>query len=199
MGRDSFLVYFEQEVTQDGVTTTQKTATVITMLDRVSAALDLNNSAAKLIMGLDQVKKRAEYKKKIWKKDPGGEWIQEEITIPAADIPHSFDSKARGNKITLFVRGKGGNLKSKRTLTVTAPVTLTVGQIGDALGSLIPSSKRGSTATDIEPFFAVNGGRRYPLPSKATADATTKVKVPQTQAEIETTLAAAEPQTPPRK
>ena len=197
MGRDSFLAYFEQVVVDSsGAKTTQKTTTVITMIDRVSKALDLENSTAKLQMGLAQVKKRASYEKNFWKKDADGNWIQSKKTIDAADIPFTFDSKARKNKITLFVRGKAGNVKSKRTLTVTASATLTVNQIGDALGSLIPTSKRGSSATDIEPFFSVNGGRRYPLPTKAAADATTEVKVPESQAEITATLAAAEPQKP---
>lgn len=198
MGREAFLVFFKQQVTdtKEKTTTTQNTTTVITMIDRVAKFLGLDNASNRLTLDLKNTKKRAGYKKKGWKKDEAGEWVQEEMEIPEAEIPITFSSKARTNKITLFVRGKGANAKSQKQVTVTAPATLTVAQIADALGDLIPTSKRGTTATDLYPYFSINGGRRYPIPTKAQAEATPEVNVPDTQAEIQTVLSTAEPQKP---
>ncbi|MGL4375982.1 MAG: hypothetical protein ACRCT1_06055 [Microcoleaceae cyanobacterium] len=196
MARYSFLVAFEQKVTTNGTTTTQKAVTVMSCCQRVAEMLGLENSPRAYQMKLTDTRKRAAHDKMVWKKDPAtGAWAQAKITIPETQIVQSFSSNAKSQKITLFLRGKGAN-KTSRTLTFTAPSTLTVGQIADALGDLIPPSKRGTAADDILPIFSLKGGRQYPIPTKTAADATPQVDVPDTEAETTAKLAAAEPQKP---
>lgn len=197
MARSAFLVYFEQKVynSKTKTTTTQKTATAMTCIDRVAKALDLDAGERALKFSLVQKRKKAAFKKNVWTKDAEGNWLVSQVDMPETEINYVFSSRARKNKVTLYLRGKGTN-KSQRTLTFTAPATLTVAQIGDALADLIPATKRGTGVDDILPVFSINGGRQYPLPSKSEADATPEVNVPDTQAEAQTIISTAEPQKP---
>jgi hypothetical protein len=70
---------------------------------------------------------------------------------------------------------------------------LSIAEIGDALGDIIPATKVNRTgatgAADIDPFFIIKGGGTYPIPLQAEAEATTDTDAAGTPAEEVTLLA----------
>jgi hypothetical protein len=198
MARFAFLCEFKQKVEnkKKGTTSTQKAVTVFSCIDRVAKALDLDTSDRVLKFDVTQTRKKAAYDKMVWEQNASGDWIQTKKSFAASDVPFIFSAKAKSQKITLYLRGKGVNLKAKRQLTLTAPATLNIGQIADALGDLIPASKRGTSASDIDGMFSVNRGPKHLIPTKADADATPDVNVPETASEAKTIISTADPQVP---
>jgi hypothetical protein len=196
MTRYAFLCEFKQRVEKKGKVSTQKAVTVLSCIDRVAKALDIDTSDRILKFDLTQTRKKAAYEKMVWGQDASGVWVQSKKAFPVSEVPFIFSAKAKSQKITLFLRGKGANIKSKKQLTITAPATLTIGQIGDALGDLIPSTKRGNSATDIDGMFAVNRGPKHLIPLKIDADLTADVNVPETATEAKTMISTADPQVP---
>lgn len=117
-----------------------------------------------------------------------------EKTVAAGSVDFVPSAKARSRTVIL----KTGAMakKTKRTLSLTFPSTMTVSQIGEALAEYIPSSKiqapasaTAPSATEIYPQFTIKGGRTYPLMTGTAAETSTNVDAPATDAE-QVTLAA---------
>ena len=73
-------------------------------------------------------------------------------------------------------------------LHFTFPSFLNAAEIADQLGNLIPAANVAAigvapTATQIEPYFSILGGRKYPLPTLAQALATPEPKISLTKPE----------------
>jgi hypothetical protein len=106
------------------------------------------------------------------------------VEVPAGSKVYLANDRAGAKKVQLVTgaRTQNGN---KRTLSFTFPSFLSVAQIADALGELIPSGKIATTATvgagEIEPFFSIVGGRTYPIIASAVATATTTTEVATTE------------------
>jgi hypothetical protein len=109
-----------------------------------------------------------------------------ETIIPAGKRIYLANPKAGAKKILLRTgaRTAQGN---KRTLSMTFPSFVSVPEIADALGELIPSTKFATTpttgATEIEPFFSIVGGGTYPIVPSAAAIASTPTAAATTEAQ----------------
>lgn len=117
-----------------------------------------------------------------------------EKTVAAGKILSLASAKARSRAVVLRTGAKAK--KTNRTITLTFPSSLSVAQIGEALAEYIPDTviqRTASTpsATEIYPQYSLKGGRTYPIPLKAAAEASPEVNAPATDEEQKTVAAVA--------
>lgn len=110
------------------------------------------------------------------------------VTVADGKITYKGNSKRACAKKVFLTTGKPKTAKgSKRKISFTFPSFMSVAEISDALGELIPATKIATTATvgasEIEPFFTIVGGGTYPIMTKTAAEAATKTDVATTEAE----------------
>jgi hypothetical protein len=109
------------------------------------------------------------------------------VTVAAGKIVYKGNSTRACAKKIFLTTGKKTAAGTKRTLSITFPSFLSVAEISDALGELIPPAKIATTATvspsEIEPFFTIAGGGTYAIMTKTAADADNKTDVATTEAE----------------
>lgn len=137
----------------------------------------------------EDVVDRAEYTREYTKADGS----VGSVTVPAGKVVYKGNSsRACGKKVFVTTGGKTAQ-GTKKTLSITFPTTLSIPEISDALGELIPPGKISRTgtvaATEIEPFFSLVGGGSYAIMTAPAAEASTKTDVATTEAE-QTTIAA---------
>jgi len=175
MGRFAFLVKY----TRKNGTDTDALRTSCSCIPRVADFLGIKDRIYTPSEG-DQVD-RAEYTREYTKTDG----TKGTVTVAAGKNVYLANDKAGAKKV--FLRTGAKTTKgTKKTLSFTFPSFLTVAEISDALGELIPSGKVATTATvgasEIEPFFTLKGGRTYPIVPSATAIASTGTAVATTEA-----------------
>lgn len=112
--------------------------------------------------------------------------VATDITVEAGKISYAPSAGPRAKTVTLKTGAKAK--KTNRTISLTFPSGLTVSQIGEALAEYIPDGKIQRTAaapsaTEIYPQYTIKGGRTYPIPLKAAAEASTSVDAPGTPAD----------------
>ncbi|OKH39079.1 hypothetical protein NIES2119_08085 [[Phormidium ambiguum] IAM M-71] len=93
-----------------------------------------------------------------------------------------------GSKRVILFTGKPiGTSKRKHQISVLVPAIMSYKDIADFLGEIIPAGKikADPTATDVKPFFKIQGGGKYPIMATAQAEAAPGVTVPATAAESE--------------
>lgn len=115
-----------------------------------------------------------------------------EKTVAAGKILSLASTKARSRTVVLRTGAKAK--KTNRTITLTFSSGLSVAQIGEALAEYIPDTVIQRTtgvpsATEIYPQYTIKGGRTYPIPLKAVAEASTEVNAPATDEEQKTVAA----------
>jgi hypothetical protein len=108
------------------------------------------------------------------------------VEVPAGKRVYLPNGKAGAKKIQLTT-GARTTKGTKKTLSFTFPSFMSVAEISDALGELIPAGKIATTGTvgasEIEPFFSILGGRTYSIMKNTDAVAATKTDVATTEAE----------------
>lgn len=108
------------------------------------------------------------------------------VTVDAGNRIYLPNGRAGAKKVEL-TRGGVTEQGNKKTLSFTFPSFVSVAEIADALGELIPATKIATTATvgenEIQPFFKIKGGRSYPIVPNAAAIAATRTDVATTEAE----------------
>lgn len=112
-----------------------------------------------------------------------------------ADSTVILSVSSRGSKTVVIKTGKKiadtKRTKNKdgayHTISFRFPAWATVSVIADALGEIIPANKikASPTATDIEPYFRIVGGRTYTINQKAAAEAKTDAQVPSNDSELQ--------------
>ncbi len=162
---------------------------------RVAEFLDITNSPT--IPTGKAKRKRKEYEKAYIKKDGS----RDKVTVKAGERDFYPSNKPLAQKVILTTGAQA--LKTNQTLSLTASSGMTVGQIAEMLAEIIPDTKikrSGTpTATDIYPQFKLKGGRLYPIPLKAVAEASANVNVPDTADAADTAIGAAETKQPKPK
>ncbi|MEG4842625.1 hypothetical protein [Microcoleus sp. B9-D4] len=183
MGRFSFLIKY----TGKGVTGTGTDAyrTTCSCIERVANFLDIKDRVYTPSEG--DLVDRAGYTRSMPK--PDGTFA--DVVVAEGKRIYLANTRAGGKKIQLITglkTAKGTN----RKLHITFPSFMSVAQIADALGELIPATKINTTgvlgATEIKPFFSIEGGRTYPIVPNAAAVASTATVVATTEA-AQTTVA----------
>jgi hypothetical protein len=98
-------------------------------------------------------------------------------------------SRTGTNSVQLVTGKKTANKNYKR-VTFRFPSFATNLNISDALGSLIPAQKikAGATADDVFNFFISKGGKRYPILTKASAEAEKSSETPSTKQQAQDLL-----------
>lgn len=202
MARVSFLVKYRDKG-QTG-TGTDFYRTSCSCIPRVAKFLDIETK--QYVPSQEDVVDRAGYTRTYTKPDGT------DGTVTVADGKMTYLAKGKPGARTVFVTtGRKTAKGTRRKLSFTFPSYLSVAEIGDALGDLIPAAKVNRTgatgAADIDPFFTLKGGNTYPIPLQTVAEASTDTDVPGTPAEEVTLLAgtksrkkraaAAAPATPP--
>lgn len=109
------------------------------------------------------------------------------VTVADGKRVYLANTKAGAKKIQLTT-GKAKTAKgNKRTISMSFPSFMSVAEIADALGELIPAGKIATTATvgasEIEPFFKLVGGGTYAIVPSAVAVASAATDVATTEAE----------------
>ena len=126
---------------------------------------------------------RAEYTREY----PKADGTVGSVTVPAGKVIYKGNSSRACGKKIFVTTGAKTTKGTKKTLSLTFPTTLSVAEISDALGELIPPGKIARTgtvsATEIEPFFTILGGGTYAIMTQAAAEAATKTDVATTEAE----------------
>lgn len=91
-------------------------------------------------------------------------------------------------RVILFTGAPIGTSNRRHTISILVPSIMTLRDIADFLGEIIPPAKikADPTATDIRPFFKVAGGGKYPIMAQGTAETSPLATVPATPAESET-------------
>jgi hypothetical protein len=150
---------------------------------RVAKFLKIDGKAYTPTPGADMAD-RASYARDYY--DATG--TKQSVTVAAGKFVYAPDDKARGKAVELTT-GLKTTGKNNSKLTITFPSFLTVADIGDCLGEIIPPGSIQRTAgtapgaTEIYPFFKIKGGRTYPIPLAATVTGTTTPDVGMTEAE----------------
>ncbi|TAG59790.1 MAG: hypothetical protein EAZ28_09880 [Oscillatoriales cyanobacterium] len=115
---------------------------------------------------------------------PSPEDVTDRAGYTRSYIKADGSTNARKVSLTTGLKTTKGN---KRKLSFTFPSFLTVAEIADILGELIPATKIATTATvgagEIEPFFSIKGGRTYPIASATVAAASANPDVATTETE----------------
>ena len=178
MGRFSFLVKYTGRG-QAG-TGTDPYRTTCSCIERVANFLDIKTRVYTPSEG--DLVDRAGYTRSVPKSD--GTFA--DVTVPEGKRIYLANSRAGAKKVKL-VTGAKTTKNTKRTLSITFPSFMSVAQIADALGELIPATKISRTGTigaaEIEPFFTIEGGRTYPIMLNTDAVAATATDVATTEAE----------------
>ncbi|WP_341740074.1 hypothetical protein [Microcoleus sp. CAWBG640] len=154
-----------------------------TCTDRVAKFLKIETLFAKAVE-----RDRKGYTKSIIKADG----TTADKVVNAGKIMSLPSTKSRSRAVVLRTGAKAK--KTKRTITVTFPSNMTVAQIGEALAEYIPDTVIQRTtgnpsATEIYAQYSIKGGRTYPIPLKAAAEASPEVDAPATDAEQATVAA----------
>jgi hypothetical protein len=193
MARSSFLAEFDKQVTVappgggTPVTSTKKYRTTYSCVPRVAKFLGIENET--YTPDPEDKVDRASYTREYTKSDG----TKGTLTITAGKIPYLAYGKANARKISLKTGAQTTN-KTFKIVSLTFPSFLNIAQIADMLGEMLPTNKVaavGVVPTDIqvEPFFSVKGGRKYPIPTSAKAEATPSPNLAKTEAEQTTILA----------
>ena len=177
MPRHSFLVKYRR--TGAGGTGTDDFRTTCSCIPRVADFLDIKSKS--YTPSPEDVTDREAYTKSYIKADG----TTGEVTVPAGKVVYKAFGRANAKKV-FVTTGLKTTKGTKRKLFFTFPSFLTVAEIADVLGELIPATKI-ATATigagEIEPFFSIKGGRTYPITPSALATASTLPDVATTEAE----------------
>jgi len=177
MGRYAFLVKFTRSGA--GGTGTDAYRTSCSCIKRVANFLGIEDRVYTPSEG--DVADRAGYTRAYTKADG----TQGEMTVAAGKKIYLANSKAGAKKISLLTGAKTTK-GTRKTISFTFPSFMSVAEIADALGELIPSGKINTTGVagtgEIEPFFSIKGGRTYPILASATAIASTATAVATTEA-----------------
>jgi hypothetical protein len=175
MGRYSFLVKY----TRKSATGTDAFRTSCSCIERVANFLDIK--ALVYTPSEGDLVDRAGYVREYTKADG----TTGTVTVAEGKKIYLANSKA-GIKKIFFKTGAKTAKGTKKTLSFSFPGFMTVAEIADALGELIPSGKIATTGTvgtsEIEPFFTFKGGGTYPIVPNATATASTATAVATTEA-----------------
>ncbi|MEG4066256.1 hypothetical protein QUA42_02690 [Microcoleus sp. Pol11C2] len=178
MGRFAFLVKYTA-VGQTG-TGTDPYRTSCSCIERVANFLDIKGLVYTPSEG--DLVDRAAYSRSVPK--PDGTFA--DVAVAEGKRVYLANSRA-GSKKVFLTTGLKTTKGTKRQLSITFPSFLSVAQIADALGELIPATKIATTGTvgvgEIEPFFSIEGGRTYPIMPKAAAVAAIATAVAITEAE----------------
>ncbi len=178
MPRHSFLIKYRR--TGAGGTGTDDFRATCSCIPRVADFLDIKSRS--YTPSPEDVTDRAGYTRSYVKADG----TFGEVTVPAGKVVYKASGLAGGKKVFMNT-GRKTTKGNKRKLHFTFPSFLTVAEIADVLGELIPSTKIATTATvgigEIEPFFTIKGGRTYPIPPSATATASANPDVATTETE----------------
>lgn len=177
MGRFAFLIKYTARG-QSG-TGTDVYRTSCSCVERVADFLGIRDRVYTPSEG--DLVERAEYTRNYIKADG----TEGSVEVPAGSRVYLANDQAGAKKVKL-VTGERTTKGTKKTLSFSFPSFLSVAQIADALGELIPSGKIATTATvgatEIGPFFSIAGGRTYPIVPSATAVASTATAVATTEA-----------------
>ena len=183
MARLSYLVNFDKIVPASGATpaSTKKYRTTYSCIARVAKFLGIGELA--YTPDVQDVVDRAEYVKEYTKADG----TQGTVVVGASKVVYLPYGKANAKKVFLKTGAKTQQNTFKK-IHFTFPSFLTVGQIADALGELLPAASVAvagtpPTATQVEPFFTIQGGRKYPLPASTKAELTTSPNLAKSEAE----------------
>jgi hypothetical protein len=184
MARTSFLVKYKDKG-QTG-TGTDFYRTTCSCIPRVAKFLDIDTK--QYVPNLDDLVDRAAYTR-VYTKPDGTDG---EVTVPEGKRTYLASGKPNARTVFL-VTGRKTTKGNRRKLSFTFPSYLSIAEIGDALGDIIPATKVNRTgatgAADIDPFFIIKGGGTYPIPLQAEAEATTDTDAAGTPAEEVTLLA----------
>ncbi|MCC3447671.1 MAG: hypothetical protein JGK04_09200 [Microcoleus sp. PH2017_39_LGB_O_B] len=182
MARHSFLVKYRRSGA-DG-TGTDDFRTTCSCIPRVANFLDIKSRS--YTPSPEDVTDRAGYTRSYIKADGS----TGEVTVPASKAVYLAFGRPNARKVSLTT-GLKTTKGNKRKLSFTFPSFLTVAEIADILGELIPATKIATTATvgagEIEPFFSIKGGRTYPIASATVAAASANPDVATTETEQATT------------
>jgi hypothetical protein len=176
MARYAFLVKYTKK---NGTSGTDPLRTTCSCVSSVAEFLGIKDRVYTPSEG--DLVDRAAYKREYTKADG----TKGTLDVEAGKQVYLANDKAGARQIQLKTGAKtsGG---TKKTLSFTFPSFLTVAEIADALGELIPSGKVATTGTtgasEVEPFFTIKGGRTYPIVPSATATASTATAVATTEA-----------------
>lgn len=178
MGRFSFLVkYTARGNTGTG---TDPYRTTCSCIERVANFLDIKDRVYTPSEG--DLVDRAGYTRSVPK--PDGTFA--DVTVAEGKRVYLANSRAGAKKIHL-ITGLKTSKGTNRRLSMTFPSFMSVAQIADALGELIPATKINTTGTlgvgEIKPFFTIEGGRTYPIMTNAAALAATATAVSITEAQ----------------
>ena len=184
MARMSFLVKYKAK--GQGGTGTDFYRTSCSCIPRVAKFLDIDTK--QYVPNEADVVERAGYTRTYAKPDG----TDGEVTVAAGTMVYLAKGKP-GAKTVFLKTGKKTTKGTRRKLSFTFPSYLSISEIGDALGDIIPATKVNQTgntgAAEVEPFFYVKGGGTYPIPLQPEAEATTDTDVAGTPAEEITILA----------
>ena len=178
MGRYSYLVKYTRAGT--GGTGTDAHRTSCSCIKRVADFLGITDRVYTPSEG--DLADRAGYAREYTKADG----TVGTATVAAGKRIYLANSRAGAKKIQLTTGAKTTK-GTRKTLSLTFPSFMSVAEIADALGELIPTGKISTTATvgaaEIEPFFSIVGGRTYPIMANAAAVASTATDVATTEPE----------------
>jgi hypothetical protein len=195
MSRFSYLVKYRARQPGSTATTLNDYRTTCSCDTKVARKLDIPAEATFILSDANVVTRKG-YTRKY--ENAAGTLVDAKA-VPDATIPYIPYGKANARAVTLrmLVTAATATAKARyRILTFTFPSTLGVSKIAETLAELIPEAKIDRTATwspgNIEPFFAIKGGRKYTIPLRAAAEAATATNVATTDAEEATILSGTE-------
>lgn len=179
MGRYAYLVKYTR--TGTGGTGTDTYRTTCNCIKRVAIFLGIEGLVYTPSEG--DVADRAGYTRSYTKAD-GTEGT---VTVPDGKTVYKGNSGKACGKTVFLTTGKRTTKGTKQKISFTFPTFMSVAEISDALGEIIPAGKIATTntvgASEIEPFFTIKGGGTYPIMTKTQAEAATRTDVAATEAE----------------
>lgn len=178
MARHAFLVKYRRAGA--GGTGTDDYRTTCSCIDRVAEFLDIKTRV--YTPSPDDLVDRAGYTRSVPKAD--GTFAN--VVVAEGKRVYLANTRAGAKKVQLKT-GLKTPTGTNRRLSLTFPSFMSVGEIADALGELIPAAKINTTGTlgvsEVEPFFSIVGGRTYPIVPNAAAVASVTPDVAITEAE----------------
>jgi len=179
MPRFSYLVKYTR-TGSGGETGTNTYRTTCSCIPRVADFLDIRDRVYTPSEG--DLVERAGYTRSYTKADG----TTGEVTVEAGNRIYLPNGRPGAKKVELITGGVTPQ-GTKKILSFTFPSFMSVAEIADALGELIPPAKIATTGTvganEIQPFFRIKGGRTYPIVPNAAAIAATRTDVATTEAE----------------
>jgi hypothetical protein len=189
MARYAYLVKY----TREGTGGTKQYRTTFNCAERVAKFFEIEGLV--YTPSPEDVVDRAGYTREYTKADG----TVGSVTVAAGKIVYKGNSSRACGKKVFVTTGAKTTKGTRKTLALTFPSFLSVAEISDALGEIIPSGKIATTATvgasEIAPFFTIRGGGTYAIMTKTAADASTKTDVATTEAEQTALTAATESKT----